>query len=457
MLYDIIVLGGGPGGYLAAERAGHAGLDTLLIEKNMLGGVCLNEGCIPSKTLLHSAKIFDYMTGYGKKYGVSCENPKLDHSFVIERKNKVVKTLVSGVAATMKKYGVEVIKGEGMLKGKTAEGINVSVNGETYTGKRLIIATGSQAMIPPIPGLKDEIKSGFALTSREILNLKEVPEKLVIVGGGVVGLEMAAYFQSAGSMVTVIDMLPQIAGVMDAEITGILQKHYSDRGMTFYLGASVTAIEPNGVVFDKDGVRHRAECDKTLISIGRRAVTQGFGLESLNVLTEKIGIKVDDQYKTNIPNVFAVGDCNGRSMLAHSAYRQAEVAVNNILGKKDIMRYGAVPGVVYTNPEIATVGLTEENAKAQGIDCSTVKLPMRFSGRYLAENEGGNGICKLIFNKKYKTLIGAHIIGGPASEFILSCGMMIETEMTTDSIKELIFPHPTVCEIIREAIFSAEL
>jgi len=453
MSYDVIVLGGGPGGYAAAERAGRSGLKTLLIEKNALGGVCLNEGCVPSKTLLHSAKIFDYANGCGKKYGVSCSSPSLDHKFVIDRKNMIVKRLVSGVAMSMKKNNVEVVYGRGYIKGRNSEEIELSVGDSNYKTKHLIIATGAETIIPPIEGVEEGIKSGFILTSREILSLDSVPQSLVVVGGGVIGLEMASYYNSAGSKVTIIEMLDKIAGPVDFEISSILQKNYEKKGITFNLKSKVVCFKDGQVEFERDGKREVVKCQKVLLSIGRSPYTKGFGLENLGVETQKGAILIDDRCRTNIANVYAIGDCTAKAMLAHVAYRHADVAVNNIIGEKDIMNYSAIPSVIYTNPEVGTVGLTEQKAEEMGIDYSVVKIPLLYSGRYMAENEDGDGICKLIIDNKYKTIIGAHIIGNPVSEFIISCVMMVEKEMTLREVKKFIFPHPTVSEIIREAVF----
>ncbi len=453
MTYDLIVLGGGPGGYLAAERAGHAGLKTLLIEKRFLGGVCLNEGCVPSKTFLYSAKIYDYAR-YSDHYGVTCDGVKYDHAAVLARKGKVVSTLVGGIRAMLKKNKVEVVEGIGVIDGKNADGYVVKVGDTAYTGARLIIATGSEASMPPIPGVKENFEAGTVLTNREILDLKEVPEKLVIVGGGVIGLEMASYFNSAGSEVTVIEMMDKIAGPTDEEISKILMKNYEKKGITFKLSAKVCEVKKNSVVFEKDGKMEEVAADKVLLSIGRRPVTKDVGLETIGVLCERGAIVTDNKMKTNIPNVYAIGDVNGKSMLAHTAYREAEVAVNNILGKKDNMRYNAIPAVIYTNPEVGSVGETEATAKAKGIDYEVANVSMMYSGRYVAENEGGDGICKVLVDKKTRRMIGCHCLANYASEFIVSAGIMIETEMRIDDIKEIVFPHPTVCEIVREGIFQ---
>lgn len=453
MTYDLIIIGGGPAGYLAAERAGHAGLNTLLIEKRFIGGVCLNEGCVPSKALLYSAKVYDGAK-HGEKYGVVAGSLTLNHEAVVERKNRVVKTLVTGIKGKLRKNKVTVVDGFGEILGKNGEGYQVKAKDETYLGKRLLIATGSMPVIPPIPGTREGIEKGYVLTNREILDLKTVPASLVIVGGGVIGLEMASYFNSAGSKVTVIEMLDHIAGYTDGEISDILLKTYQKKGVDFKLGAKVVEIKENAVVYELGGQKFEVEAGKVLMSIGRRPVTEGIGLEKIGVEVERGRIKTDDKGKTNIPEVYAAGDVNGYSMLAHTAYREAEVCINNILGKKDIMRYNAIPSVIYTNPEVGCVGETEETAKQKGIDYEAVKISMLYSGRYVAENEGGDGICKVLIDKKHRKLIGVHMIGSYASEIIYGAGLMIETEMRVEDVKELVFPHPTVCEIIREAIFE---
>lgn len=453
MLYDLIVLGGGPGGYLAAERAGHAGLKTLLIEKRAVGGVCLNEGCVPSKALLYSAKVYDYAK-HGDHYGVTCENVKFDHAFAMKRKDKVVSTLVGGIKMGLKANKVTLVEGEGMIMGRDAEGFILKVGNDEYKGAKLLIATGSMPVVPPIPGVKEGLESGMIMTNREILSIPAIPENLVIIGGGVIGLEMASYFNSVGSKVTVVEMMDKIAGPTDAEISNILLKSYQEKGVDFRLGCKVVEVTADSVKYEKDGKVEAVKADKVLLSIGRRPVTQGIGLENIGVATERGAIVTDRYSKTNVAGVYAAGDVNGRMMLAHVAYREAEVAINNILGKKDIMRYDAVPSVIYTNPEVGTVGETEESAKAKGIDVEVANITMNYSGRYVAENEGGKGICKVIVDKKYKRLIGAHMIGNYASEIIFGAGIMIETEMRVDDIKEIIFPHPTVCEILREAIFQ---
>ncbi len=453
MVYDLIVIGGGPAGYLGAERAGRKGLKTLLIEKRAVGGVCLNEGCIPSKTLLHSAKIYDYAR-FSEKYGVKAENVSFDHKAVIKRKNKVVKTLIAGIKSQLKASKVELIEGVGTIEGRGDEGYLIRVGDQIYTGKRLLIATGSVPAIPPIPGVEEGLEEGYVLTSREILDIESIPESLVIVGGGVIGLEMASYFNSAGSKVTVIEMLDHIAGDTDREISNILMRNYEKKGIDFKLNAKVTEIGPGKVIYEQEGQRYELEAEKVLISVGRRPNIEGLGLERIGVEVERGCIKVDETGLTNVPNVYAAGDVNGYSMLAHTAYREAEVCVNNMTGKKDIMRYNAIPSVIYTNPEVACVGETEETAKAKGIDYEVANLSMRYSGRYVAENERGDGICKILIDKEYRRIIGVHMIGNPASEIIYGAALMIEMEMRVEDVQELVFPHPTISEIIREGVFQ---
>lgn len=456
MRYDIIVIGGGPAGYLASERASKENKSVLCIEKDNVGGVCLNEGCIPTKTLLYSAKLYDGAKN-GKKYGVTTEDIAFDHAAVVARKNKVIKLLTGGIKSTLKANGATLINGTAMINGRTDDGyFTVSVGEETYEGEKLLIATGSQPAVPPIPGLREGLDSGFVLTNKEVLSLAAVPESLVVVGGGVIGLEMASYFNSIGASVSIIEMLDHIAGENDAELTAILRKNYEKKGMKFILGAKVTSVGADCVNYELNGEGCTIPCSKVLLSIGRRASTSELGLETIGVETNRGAIVTDAKMRTNVENVYAAGDVNGKSMLAHTAYREAEVAVNNILGIDDAVNYAAIPSVIYTNPELGAVGLTEATAAAKGIEVSVVKLPMRFSGRYLAENEGGDGIFKLIVEKNTRKIVGAHALCNYASEFIMIAALMVELGITVEQAKRFVFPHPTVGEIIREAIFQCE-
>lgn len=455
MTFDLIVLGGGPAGYTAAAKAGKSGLKTLLIEKKYLGGVCLNEGCIPSKVMLYTAKIHD-AAKYGQKYGVMGQEVSIDHEKVVERKNRVIKTLVSGVRAKLSKSGVTVIEASGFIEGRSREGYLVRAGGETFTGKRLLIATGSAPVIPGIAGTKEGIERGYVLTTSEIFDMKAVPRSIAIVGAGAVGLEMASYFNSAGSRVTVVEMLDRIAAGADREVSNILLENYRKKGVEFRLKSRVTRIVEGGIYVESGDRQDFVEAEKVLLCVGRRPATEGLGLENIGVEVEKGRIKVDETGLTNVPGVYAAGDVNGVSMLAHTAYREAEVCVNHMLGRKDRMSYDAIPSVIFTNPELATVGETEESALSKGIDFEVAKLSMRYSGRYVAENEEGDGICKMLIDRTYRNIIGVHMIGNYSSEIIYGAALMIEKKMRVKNIEDVVFPHPTVSEIIKELIFSFE-
>lgn len=447
MKYDVAIIGGGPAGYTAAEKAAKGGLSTVLFEKNALGGVCLNEGCVPTKTLLYSAKTYDQIK-HASKYAVSAENPSFDYPKIIARKNKVVKKLTAGIRMKMKESGVEVITGEAMIQGKTDEGnILIQYAEQVYEAKNLLVCTGSESVIPPIPGVNET----EYWTSREALQSKELPASLIIIGGGVIGMEFASFFNSMGTEVQVVEMLDKILGPMDKELSDMLQAEYTKRGVKFYLGHKVTGIHGQEVMVEKDGESFTLHGEKVLLSVGRRPVTKGFGLETLALEPFRNGIKVNEYMQTSLPNVYACGDITAFSLLAHTAVSEAEVAIDHILGKARAMSYKAIPGVVYTNPEIAGVGKTEEELQASGTPYQVKKIPMAFSGRFVAENEMGNGVCKLILAED-GTLIGAHLLGNPASELIVIAGIAIEKGMKAEELTSFVFPHPTVGEILKEAL-----
>lgn len=454
--FDVTIFGAGPGGYLAAERAGQAGLKTLLIEKRHIGGTCLNEGCIPTKTILRSAKLFHACKSAGT-YCVNCEGVSIDQKAVVARKRAVTANLVAGVKAGLKAAKVKTVEAEGRILGRDADGIIVEAAGTAYHTKNLILATGSHPIIPGIDGLKETLADGFVLTSTELLELEEIPERLCVVGGGVIGLEMATYYAMVGTKVEIVEAAAKVAGELDAEATEIVKKACEELGMSFRLNTRAVSFGKGTVIVEAGGQRDEIKCDKVLLCIGRAANIDGFGLETLHVPTEKGRISVDEYCMTGVPNVYAIGDCNGTGMLAHVAYRQGEVAVKHITGRKDPMCWNVVPSLVHTEPEAAFVGETVESAGAKGIDAVGVKLSMNYSGLYLAENDNGKGIIKAVFDKKKKTLIGATIVGGPASELITVCSMMIGNEMPVERMKSYVYPHPTYSEIIKEAIFAAKL
>lgn len=447
MKYQVIIIGGGPAGYTAAEAAGKAGLSVLLIEKKNLGGVCLNEGCIPTKTLLYSAKTVDNAR-HASKYAVNVSDVSFDLGKIIARKSKVVRKLVLGVKSKLTSNKVDLVTGEAQIVGPG----RVRCGEEMYEGENLILCTGSETFIPPIPG----IETVDYWTHREALDNKELPASLAIVGGGVIGMEFASFFHSLGVEVTVIEMMDEILGGMDKELSALLRADYAKRGIKFLLSTKVVGLAQSneGTVVSYENAEGSGSivAQRLLMSVGRRPVTKGFGLENLNLeKTERGAIRVNSRMQTSLPGVYVCGDLTGFSLLAHTAVREAEVAVHTILGKEDEMSYRAIPGVVYTNPEIAGVGETEESATAKGLIYRVVKLPMAFSGRFVAENEGVNGVCKLLIGKN-EQIIGAHVLGNPASEIIVLAGTAIELGLTAAQWKKIVFPHPTVGEIFREAL-----
>lgn len=449
MTYDIAIIGGGPAGYTAAERAAANGLRTLLFEKRTLGGVCLNEGCIPTKTLLYSAKILDTIKGAGK-YGVASGDAlSFDWEKMMARKEKTVKKLVGGVKMTVSSYGVTLVEEEAQILGQTDGFFELVAGGERYQSTYLLVCTGSETVIPPIPGLS-EVEFW---TSAEALQCAQLPDTLAIIGGGVIGMEFASLFNSLGVRVKVIEMMPEILGAMDGETSALLRAEYTKRGVNFYLNTKVVFVNSTGVTVEKEGKSSFIEAGRILVSVGRKANLNGVGLDKLNITLHRNGVQVDEHLQTTHPGVYACGDITGRSLLAHTAIREAEVAVNHILGTTDRMNYDVIPGVVYTNPELANVGRTEEELKASGTPYRVLRLPMAYSGRFIAENELGSGLCKLILDMDER-IIGCHLLGNPASEMIVVAGLAIEHGWNTDELKKSVFPHPSVGEIFHETLFS---
>lgn len=447
MRYDLAIIGGGPAGYTAAERAGKAGLKTIIFEQNNLGGVCLNEGCIPTKTLLYSAKTYANAIN-AQKYGVNAGNATFDTAKIVARKGKVVRKLVLGIKARLTAASVETVTGRAHIAGAHT----IECDGQTYECDRMMLCTGSDTFVPPIDGIGDVTY----WTHRDVLDCKELPRTIIIVGGGVIGIELASYLCTMGTGVTVIEMTGEILGNLDGEISAALRAEYAKRGITFMLDTRVTAVHEGGegitVRYESGGAEGSATAEKLLMSVGRRPVTTGYGLENLGLATDsRHRIITDNHMMSSVPGIYVCGDLNGRSLLAHTAVREAEVAVSHMLGIDDQMSYAAIPGVVYTNPEVASVGLTAAEAGARGIECREVKVPMAYSGRFVAENEGANGICKVVISTDGH-ILGAHVMGNPASEIITLAGMAITLGLTAEQWAKTVFPHPTVAEIFREAI-----
>lgn len=441
-MYDVIIVGAGPGGYIAAERAGARGKSVLLIEKAHLGGVCTNEGCIPTKSLLNSAK--QYVHGLeAEKFGVHFEGAQFNLAAAMTWKQDVIETLRKGIAFLMKKHNVEVVTGDAHVLDRQT----IRVNDRTYQGKNLIIATGSSASIPPISG----VDNLYVVTNREILQITELPKSLIIVGGGYIGMEFASFFSSVGVEVHIIEMMDEIVPAMDAEFARLLRKTLDK--VTYHLGAKVEAIQGNTVTFSSQGQSASLQADLILMSVGRRPNVQG--LEFMGLDIRRQGIKVNEQMQTNLPGVYAIGDVNGESLLAHSASRMAEVAVNTLCGQTDRMRYHAIPWVVYTLPEAAGCGLTEQEAQKQGLSVKTATMQMRANGRFLAEyGKRAPGMCKVVVDANTKILKGVHLFGSACSEMIYGAAAMIEAELRVQDIQQIIFPHPTVSEIIRDTLWE---
>jgi len=488
--YDLAVIGGGPAGYTAADLASSEGLKTVLFEEAGLGGVCLNEGCVPTKVLLNSSKLLYSLKG-GAAYGIQTGGGDLSisHESVLRRKEKVIRSLVAGVKAKLAGSGAAVIYGSAAISGQSDNKYIVTQltgpdSGRRFEAARVLAAPGSAPIIPNIDGLSECLDSDFCVTSKETLSLSETPKNLVIVGGGVIGLELADYYNAAGSNVTVVELLDRIAYPMDGEIAKILLENLKKKGIAFRLATRFIKAAPGYVMTEPaakpigtgtkpaatgdmpaDTAAKQTEAgdmqgcekipaDKVLIAIGRKPRISGFGAEALGVQIERGAVLTDCYMRTNIPNIYAAGDINGKSMLAHTAYREAARAVRHMAGKPVKMDYGAIPSIVYTYPEAAGVGETEESASASGLSVKTITLPLRYSGRYVAESESGDGICKVLVNAKSGNLLGMHIIGSYASEIILSAAFMIESRWPAEALRELAFPHPTVGEAIREALYK---
>ena len=450
--FDVIIIGGGPAGYLAAERVGAKGLSVLLLEKDHLGGVCLNRGCIPTKTLLHSAKLYHSIKN-AERYGVSAQDIRYDLSRAMAWKQRVIETLRRGVESQMKRHHVTVMQSVGTFKDRNT----VVADGVDYRGRSLVIASGSSSVRLPIKGAEDH----RVLTSAQALEIESLPRRMVIIGGGVIGCEFASYFSMVGAEVTVIELLPEIIPNLDPDIGALLREAMPE--VSFHVGSRVEEItggsaskEGLTVTFSNEEGRDSLDADAVLMAVGRAPNTGELGLDAIGLDFNRSGITVNETMQTNVPGVFAVGDVNGRSLLAHSAYRMAEVAARTICGQSDQMRYHAVPWVVYTHPEVAGVGLTEREAARQGRRIEVRTLALRINGRFFAEHGNDPGICKVIADADTGVLLGVQIVGTPGSEIIHGAAAMIEAELRVRDIREIVFPHPTVSEVIKDALWAME-
>lgn len=442
MKYFLAIIGGGPAGYTAAELASKAGKDVILFEQNALGGTCLNVGCIPTKSLLYGAKQY-YNATHAQKYGVTAENVSFDFAAMQKRKTIVVRKLVAGIKQRLNNEHCTLVSGFAKVISCQPSAVSIECNGETYEAENLLICTGSTNFVPPIPGIQD---NPAVWDSTAALVALELPKSVIIVGGGVIGLEFATLYHELGIPVTIIEALPCILANLDESISEYITAAYTKRGIKILTSTKVTAFEGNKVILDNNGT---LEADKILVSVGRRANLQG--LEALTELEFNRGaIVVDDFCRTNLKNIYAAGDVTGKIMLAHVASRQAEVAVGRMLKQIPVQRiaYNAIPSVVYTNPEIATVGISETALEG----CEARTLPMTFSGRFMAENEGETGLCKLVVNTKSQAVMGVHMVGNPCSEFIAAASFAVRMGYTVPEFRQVVFPHPTVSEILKEVL-----
>lgn len=454
MRYDVAIIGGGPAGYTAAEVAAKSGLTVILFEKDQLGGVCLNEGCIPTKTFLYSAKLLD-QTKVSAKYGISNSgeaSPEMPK--IAQRKKRVVRKLVLGIKKRLEEEGVTIIPGEATVISKH----KIDCNDEIYRCDKMIVCTGSSSVVPPIPGLSD----APYWTHREALDTKEIPESIAIIGGGVIGMEFASFFNSVGSEVTVVEMMDEIVPNMDRAISTRLRETYTKKGVDFKLAHKVVEVTMENDTFvihveAPDGTVETIRKEKLLVCVGRRPNTEGVGLENIDLDRDDRGrIIVDHRMRTSCNHIYLCGDANSKMMLAHTAVREAEIAVNRILKHSDYISYELIPQVIYTNPECASVGKTEQELVAEGTDYTVKELPMTYSGRFVAENEGETGLCRLYICPKTNALLGVHLYGNPASELIVQATMAMQMRIKARDWQRFVFPHPTAGEIFKECLGFGE-
>ncbi|MFZ7131538.1 MAG: dihydrolipoyl dehydrogenase [Eubacteriales bacterium] len=449
-IYDVVVLGGGPGGYVAAIRAAQLGGKVALVEKNVLGGTCLNVGCIPTKTLVKNAEILHSIKDAGRR-GIKISDPEIDMEKVIKNKDLVVKKLVGGITGILKSHDIKVYSGKGFInRSNTVEIVEGTDKDRKISFNKCIIATGATPLIPPIPGLEDP----GILTSTEILDLKEVPKELVIIGGGVIGCEFATIFSSFGSKVTIIEMLPRLIPNMDGEIASTLTGSFTKSGIKVMTESKVEKVENKGdqyIVTVSGNKELQIKADKVLVSIGRKVNLEG--LENSGIEIDKL-IKVDEYLQTSNKNIYAIGDVTGKIQLAHVASAQGIKAAENAMGHRVKMKYNVVPSCIYTIPEIGSVGLTEEEAKERYGVVNVGKFPMSASGKALTMGET-EGFAKIIADRKYGEILGVHVIGPNATELVAEAAAVMKLEGTLEELADIIHAHPTISETIMEAAHEA--
>jgi dihydrolipoamide dehydrogenase len=456
--FDVVIIGSGPGGYIAAIRSGQLGLKTALVEKDKeLGGTCLNAGCIPSKALLTSSDHFMFVRKEAAKHGIVVDGARADLAKMQERKNKVVKTFNSGVRSLMKTNKVTVFEGLGTISAPGKVSIKSS-SGETQEieTKNIVIATGSAAIELPFATFDGKT----IVSSTEALEFSEAPKKLVVIGAGAVGLELGSVWNRLGSEVTMLEFLPRIALGFDLELSNLLQRLLTTQGMTFHLESKVTAVKvDNGratVIATKGDQELKFDADKVLVSVGRRPFSEGLGAEKAGIaFDDKKRIKVDKHFRTNVEGIYAIGDVITGPMLAHKAEDEGMACIEIIAGKAGHVNYQAIAGIIYTNPELAGVGLTEDQAKEQGIDVRIGKFPFRANSRALTSDDM-EGMVKFVADAKTDRVLGAHILHHLASELIPEAVSVIEFGGSSEDIGRTTHSHPTLSEAVREAALNVE-
>lgn len=437
--FDIIIIGGGPGGYKTATYAASKGLTVLVVEKAELGGTCLNCGCIPTKTYARNAEIIQTLKE-ADVYGLDELSFSFNFKTAYERKNNVIDTLRNGISTLLSAPGITVVKGEAVLKSASS----VSVNGEEYSAKNIFIATGSESKTLPIA----DLDADMICDSTWLLSTDTLPKRICIVGAGVIGMEFASILNSFGCEVSVVEFLKECLPALDGDIAKRLRKCLEKRGVAFYMQSGLKSAAKGKVVFEKKGKETELETEKVLLAVGRKPNVEGLGLDEVGIAYDKKGITVTDMMQTSVPGVYAIGDVNGRQMLAHAAEMQGKRAVNSILGLQDDIRFEIMPAAIFTNPEAACVGKTEELLKAEGVEYICQKHYYRANGKALAMNET-EGMLKLLAGKD-GLIIGCHVYGAHAADLVQEVSVLMCRNTTLQQLHDMTHIHPTLSEIIVE-------
>lgn len=448
---NVLVIGGGPGGYVAAIRASQLGADVALIEKAEIGGTCLNRGCMPTKALLHSAEIYEFATK-SEKVGIIGKDVEVNWTQVQKNRAGVTMKLTGGVSALMKANKIKVINGEAEFVGAR----KIKVGDEVFEADKIIVAVGSYPIIPDISGVKE---SKAVIDSTGALSMDHIPESLVIIGGGVIGLELGSVYNAFGTKVTVIEMMPKLLPLMDAELTEMVRKQLEDKGIDIYTDSKVVSVSDtaNGAIVKaecKDGVKS-FDTEKVLVCVGRGPLTEKLGLDKAGIKAEHGYIQTNDYMETNVDGVYAIGDCNGKLQLAHAAMAMGETAAENAMGGHATFKAEESPSCCYVGPEFAGVGLTEEQAKERGIKYKVGRFPTSGNGRSLVMGHT-DGMIKVLAGEEYGEILGVHILAAHATDLIGEAALAIKLEATIDEVAETVHCHPTIAEALREGVLAAD-